>query len=313
MILVTGGTGFIGQALVRSLIGADHDVRLLLRPSPASPNLPRGVAMDAAVTSLQDERGLRAALVGVDTIYHLAGSEREGGAANLLETDIRGTESLVRAGVDAGVDRFFYLSHLGADRASAYPVMKSKAIAEEHIRRSGLDYTILRTALIFGQGDRFTTNVARLLHALPFFFLVPGEGDTILQPLWVEDLATCLTWALDDNLTRGQTLEVGGPEYLTFFEILEAIMRATGVQRSIVPMRPPYLRAITVVLESVFPGLPVSVFWLDYLASNRTCSLDTVPRVFGLLPSRFLQRIDYLTDRNWRRELWRSLWRLGRA
>ncbi len=309
MILVTGGTGFIGRVLVRQLLEAGHDVQLLIRPSPRSPDLPRGVSVKVALTSLDDERGLRAALVGVDTIYHLAGDEWRGGRGNLLETDIRGTSSLVQAAAEAGVDRIFYLSHLGADRASAYPVMKAKAIAEEFIRRSGLDYTVLRSAVVFGPQDGFTTGLARLLHALPYIFLLPGEGDALIQPLWVEDLATCLIWALDDDKTRNQTYEVGGPEHLTFVQILEILMEVTGERRALVPARPPYLRALTVMLENVFPGLPVSVYWLDYLASNRTCALDTVPRVFGLMPSRFSHRLEYLRDGNWSRDLWRGLLR----
>ena len=137
MILVTGGTGFIGKALIRSLVESGYPVRTLIRPSSQSPDLPRGVGVEVAVSSLKDERGLRAAMVGVDTVYHLAGVERRGAYASLMEVDIQGTQAVTTAAVDAGVDRLFYISHLGADRASAFPVLKSKAIAEEHIRRSG--------------------------------------------------------------------------------------------------------------------------------------------------------------------------------
>jgi uncharacterized protein YbjT (DUF2867 family) len=157
MILVTGGTGFIGQALIRHLVEAGHKVRTLIRPSPRSPNLPRGVPVEVAVSSLNDQRGLLAAMVGVDTVYHLASSEWRGAYASLMEVDIRGTQSVVQAAADAGIRRILYVSHLGADRASAYPVFKAKAIAEEFIRRSTIDYTILRTSIIFGQRDGFTT------------------------------------------------------------------------------------------------------------------------------------------------------------
>ncbi len=309
MILVTGGTGFIGRRLVRQLVEAGHDVRLLIRPSPVTPNLPRGVGVNVALTSLDDMRGLRAAMVDVDTVYHLAGDEWRGAEADLLKTDIPGNQAVIQTAAEAGADRIFYVSHLGADRASAYPVFKAKAIAEELIRRSGVDYTILRSALVFGAGDGFTTGLARLIHALPYFFLVPGEGDAVVQPLWVEDLVTCLTWALDDNQTRNQTYELGGPEYLTFTESLELIMDVIGVERALIPTRPPYLRALTVLLENVLPGLPVTVYWLDYLAANRTCSLDTIPRVFGLMPSRFAQRLGYLENGNWGRDFWTTLLR----
>lgn len=307
MILVTGGTGFIGQALIRHLVEEGHRVRTLIRPSPHSPNLPLGVPVEVAVSALNDERGLRAALVGVDTVYHLAGSEWHGAYASLMEVDIRGTQTVVQAAADAGIQRIFYVSHLGADRASAYPVFKAKAIAEEFIRRSSIDYTILRSAIIFGPQDGITTGLAQLLEAIPFFFLMPGDGSTILQPLWVEDLATCLTWALDDDGTRNQVYEIGGPEHLTFRQVVTILANTLGVRRRFISVRPPYMRAVTVLLENLMPALPVSVYWLDYLATNRTCTLDTIPRFFTLMPSRFSQRLAYLQGQNWRRAMYRSV------
>ena len=307
MILITGGTGFIGKVLVRHLIEHDHQVRILIRPSQHSPNLPRGVPIEVAVSSIGDERSLRAAMVGVDIVYHLAGAEWRGARGSLMDIDIQGTQTVIRAAVDAGVRRLFYISHLGADRASAFPLLKAKAIAEEYIRRSGLDYTILRSALVFGPNDHFTTGLARLLYALPFFFLIPSDGQTLLQPLWVEDLVTCLVWALEDDQTRNQTYSVGGPEFLTFNQILAMVMEAAHVQRRIVHVSPPYLRGLTVILETILPALPTSVYWLDYLAVNRTCPLDPVPRTFNLLPSRFSHRLDYLQNQNWRISLLRSI------
>lgn len=309
MILVTGGTGFIGQALIRHLVEAGQQVRTLIRPSRESPRLPRGVPVEVAVSGLRDERSLRAAMMGVDTIYHLAGVERRGAEADLLDVDVRGTETVIAAAQDVGVDRFFYVSHLGSDRASAFPIFKAKAIAEEHIRRSGIDYTILRTGIVYGVNDGFTSGIAQLLHAIPIVFPIPGEGDTVIQPLWVEDLVTCLAWALEDDVTRNQTYDIGGPEFLTIREIIATIMNELNIRRSLFPISPPVLRMITVILEYVLPASPVSVYWLDYMATNRTCSLDMIPRVFNLMPARFSHRLAYLQGRRWYFEFLRSVFR----
>ena len=88
-----------------------------------------------------------------------------------MKTDIQGTRNVVESALEAGVRRLFYISHLGADRASAYPVLKAKAISEEFIRRSGIDYTILRTAIVYGPGDAFTTGLTWLLGAFPGIFI----------------------------------------------------------------------------------------------------------------------------------------------
>jgi len=300
MILVTGGTGFIGRALIRHLVDNGYQVRTLIRPSAKSPQLPKGVPVEVAVASFNDLRGLRAAMVGVDTVYHLAGVERRGVRADLLENDIQGTRAVVNTAREAGVDRFFSVSHLGADRASAYPIFKAKAIAEEYIRNSGIDYTILRSGIVFGPGDGFTTGLAQILQGIPFVFLLPRSGETLIQPLWVEDLVVCLTWALEDEDTRKRVYEIGGPEYLSLRQVVDMVKTRIGVHRIILSVHPVFLRVLTVMLEYILPNSPVSVYWLDYLATNRTCSLDTIPRVFNLLPSRFKQRLAYLEHENWR-------------
>jgi uncharacterized protein YbjT (DUF2867 family) len=306
-ILITGGTGFIGKALIRHLVESGYQVRTLIRPSPKSPNLPLGVPVDVAVSSLSDERGLRAAMAGIETVYHLAGGEWHGPRASLMDIDIQGTRSVVRAAEDAGVNRLFFLSHLGADRASAFPVLKAKAIAEEFIRRSKLDYTILRSAIVFGPNDGLTNGLARILGVIPFFFFVPGDGRVLLQPLWVEDLVTCLTWSLDEEATRKGTFDIGGPEYLSFKQIVNLVMEETGIHRLLVGVYPPYLRIGTVLLESMFPNLPVSVYWLDYMAVNRTTAIDTIPRIFKLMPAKMSQRLEYLHDVDWRISLIQAL------
>lgn len=294
MILVTGGTGFVGQILIRHLVAMGYQVRTLLRPSQDSPNLPRGVPIEAVICGLRDERGLRAAFKGVDVVFHMAGAERKGSQADLMGVDIEGTKSIAGVAADAGVERFFYLSHLGADRASAYPVLKAKAIAESHIVHSGVPYTIFRSAVLYGPGDQFTTELARLLRMSPGIFLLPGDGSTMLQPLWIEDLVTCMMLSMSDPSTINQIFSVGGPEYLSFRQIVDTVKSAAHIRRSIIQLSPAYLRYLSIFVENSVKNFPLSIFWLDYLSADRTCQLDTLPRLFGLMPARLSHQIEYL-------------------
>jgi uncharacterized protein YbjT (DUF2867 family) len=294
MILVTGGTGFIGQSLIRHLVEMGYQVRTLLRPSQKSPNLPRGVPVEAVVCGLKDERGLRAAMRGVEAVFHLASAEHEGSRADLQGVDIDGSRLVAQSAVDAGVRRFLYVSHLGADRASAYPVLKAKGIAERYIIQTGAEYTIFRSGIVFGPNDHFTSALAYLMGMAPFIFLLPGDGRTYLQPIWVEDLVTGLILSLEEQGCANQIYSVGGPEFLTFRNITEIIVKAVGLKRTIVPVSAAYLRLLTVWLENNPSGFPMGTFWQDYLASDRTCDLDTLPRLFGLMPERFSRKLDYL-------------------
>jgi uncharacterized protein YbjT (DUF2867 family) len=307
MILVTGATGFIGRALIRQLTSTGYPVRALLRPSPKTPRLPKGVPVEVAVVSLADTRGLRAAMRDVETIFHFASAENQGARGDLQVADIQGTQNLVEAAADAGVDRIVYLSHLGAARASAYPAFKAKGLAEESIRNGKVPYTIIRSSLVYGPEDHFTNNISALIQYSFGIFPIPSGGRTVVQPVWVEDLVTCLLWAIENDETLNKVYEIGGNEFFTLQQITEIIMEVTQRRRWLLPLSPIPLRALTVFLESVIPRFPISSLFLDYFAVNRTTAVDSMPRHFGLMPARFSYRLDYLIRKRWHQRLWNQL------
>lgn len=299
MVLVTGATGFVGQALIRKLSQAGIPVRILIRPSRASPNLPTGIPVEVAISSLLDKRGVRAALVGVEAVIHLAGAENSGSETQLKLVDVEGTRVLATAARHAKVRRLLYLSHLGAEPASAYPVLQAKALAENHILKSQVPYTILRSAPVYGEGDHFTTSLARMLAVSPLVFPLPGDGTTTLQPVWIEDLATCLHWALEDPELAGVRLELGGPEFFTLEQITEMVMQAARIRRWVIHTSPISLRGMAWLVTRALPRPPVTPFWLDYLASSKTAGLDALPRLFGLKPALMEEQLGYLKRGRW--------------
>lgn len=307
MILVTGSTGFIGRAVIRQFSPLGFPIRALIRPSPSTPRLPKGVPVEVAVVSLADKRGLRAAMLNVETVIHLASAENQGSRGSLLTTDIEGTQNLVEAAADAGVGRFVYLSHIGAGPTSGYPVFKAKGIAEDFIRKGGTPYTILRTSLVYGLEDHFTNNLSRLIRASAGIFPIPAGARTVIQPLWVEDLATCLVWAIQREDTLNQIYELGGSEFFTLRQVIETIMEVTHQRRYLLPLAPTTLRGLTIFLDSINRKFPISSFWLDYFAVNRTCAVDSLPRIFGLMPARFSYRLDYLIRQPWYVRAWQGL------
>lgn len=304
-ILLTGATGLVGRTLLPRLVEAGHTVRCLLRASARTPRLPKGVPVQLTIGSVEDANALRAAVQGVETIIHLAGAEWDGRHGNLLAVDVGGTRALAEAAAENGVQRFVYVSHLGADRASAYPVLKAKGIAEEFIRQSGVPHTILRSALLYGREDVFLNTFAALIWLSPGLFFLPSDGRTTLQPLWVDDLATCLEWSLADAALLNQTLSLGGSEFINLRELARIVMDKIRVRRSVLTASPVLLRWGAWFFDQTLPRSPLTDYWLDHLAVDRVCELTSVTRYFGLKPARLEPTLDYLKTSRWWQEVWR--------
>lgn len=313
MILITGATGFIGHVLVRHISNQGHPIKLLIPSSKQTPDFPKGIPFEVAVTSLTDEKGLRAAMKDVDVIYHLASAETLGRRAQLTKVDINGTQNIVNAAAQARINRFFYVSNLDADRASAYPLLKAKAIAEHAIKSSGIPYTIFRSSMVFGEQDHFTNGLAFLHKVSPYFVMVPAQGSSLLQPIWVEDLSTILSWSLELPWTINQTISVGGPEYLSFRQICEMISEKIKVKRQYLDVPPIFLNILTELIEIMIPSFPTSVFWLDHLAADRITNLDTLPEKFNLIPAQMSQRLGYLEGKSFSKKLWRMIYNRKRT
>lgn len=294
MILVTGATGFIGGTLIRVLTNRAVPLRALLQPTKRSPTLPKRVPIEVAVASLTDERGLRAALKGIDTVIHLASAEKMGLHTNFEQDDVEGTDILLKAARDAKVSRFLFLSHVGAEKSSAFAYLRAKAVIEEQILSSAIDFTILRTSIVFGPYDNFTEYFRYKLRTNPFFLIMPGDGKAFLQPMWIDDLLACLQICLRDESYINKTITIGGGEFIPVKAILRAIMQRTKRRRILLPLAQSYLRTVLIWLGESRKGLLPSSFWLDYCSADRTCALDTLPRHFGILPVRFKDNLDYL-------------------
>jgi len=294
MLLITGATGFIGRHLVPHLVELGYSVRILLRPSPFTPLLPEGVSVETVICNPDDERGIQSALKGVTQIIHLASAEHSENPESHLSFEKTFAEVLFHSAARAKVQRVMYLSHLGADRLSAFPSLKAKGLVEKVILRSGIPFTIIRSGMVFGAGDHFTLPIAVTMRKSPGFFLLPGEGRTSVQPLWIGDLVMALPLFLEDPRAENQLFSLGGPEYLTFREVCQSIKEVLGLRRTFVPMSPGILRLLSQRYSRHKPSMFLPTYLLDYLATDRITTLDTLPRFLGIMPERFTHRLHYL-------------------
>jgi len=304
MILVTGATGFIGRHLVRELLAQGLPVRCLL-PENRARRLPWDAenaehVPDLVLGNVLDDEALYQAVIGVHTIIHLESAQWWGSERNLERIELAGTRNLVSVARAARVGRIVTLSHLGASSSSAYVLHRIKGQVEEIVRNSGLAYTILRSGIVFGEEDAFINNIAMMLATNPAMHLMPGQGEIALHPIYIDDIVQCLVRSLENLDAVDNTIEVGGPEYITYEDLLLTIMRVTRNPRLIIPVPPYALRLMTRIYGLIFPRSLTTPQWLDILATNRTTQLGNVFTYFGFRPRRIEDTlVTYMKKRNY--------------
>lgn len=299
MILVTGASGQIGRRVVTALHERDLPVRVLL-PENRQRDLPWDEDdMPEIVTgTILDDEALFQAVTGVHAVIHLENAQWWGRSRDLERVELVGMRNLIDAARAARVGRIITLSHLGASPSSAFTLLRIKGAVEELVRNSGLAYTVIRSGVVFGPEDAFVNHIAMMLSANPVFFLMPGQGEVVLHPLYIDDLVEAIVRSLDLIETVDQTLEIGGPEYVALEDLLRTVMRVTRMPRLILPVPPYVLRFVTTIYSRIFPRSLMTQQWLDLLAANRTAPLANTYEIFGVHPRRFEDTlVTYLPQR----------------
>lgn len=225
-IVVSGGTGFIGRHVVERLLqDGSHQIAVTSR-NPESRAAWRG-RVEVVQAFAGDSLSLARAFTRADVVVHAIQFpnhpvEDPSRGRSYLEVDGRGTEVAVRAAKAMGVRRFVYLSGAGAGQARPQPWFRAKDMAEAAIRESGLEHAILRPSWIYGPGDRSMNRFVAFCRYLP---LVPviGDGQTKVDPVYVEDVARCVAEAARREDCTGRVFELGGPERLTMDQIIRTV------------------------------------------------------------------------------------------
>ncbi|MCS7059586.1 MAG: NAD(P)H-binding protein [Anaerolineae bacterium] len=289
MILVTGATGCIGRAVVEQLVRAGHIVKCLWhwgREHPA----PRKVVVIGG--DVRNVNSLMDAMEEVDTVVHLAGVRRESPSESFESVTISGMRNLIEAMKQVSVTRLITMSCLGAETRSAHPHLRAIGKAEELARASGLNFTVLKSSVVYGPGDWLTSWLAGIAAALPFVLPLPHGGATRLQPIWVGDVAACIERCLNSRATYRQVLPIGGPQALTLAEIAQFVLQARGVRRRVVRVPSALTLALTTFLAR-YPGA-LDEWEMEALAHNRTTETGGVHRIFGFAPARMHSKLDFL-------------------
>lgn len=294
-VVVTGANGFVGRHAIARLLLGPHQVRALISERPgAEKELPRaGAEVDVRRADVRKPESLRGAFDGYETIIHTVAipTERK---QRFAEVNVAGVAHVVAEARRAGIFRIVHMSALGADPASPYPYLRSKGEGQALVTGSGISHVVLRPSLLFGEGDDF---FPRLAFSLLFPVVpVPGDGKSRFQPLHVDDLAQALVAAVERREISG-VHEIGGPEPLTYDELLAETMRGTGKRRPTLHVPVTLMKPPAVVMGILMSDPPVTVDQLDLLAVDNTPRQNALIPVFGVQPRPFKGALDYLRSR----------------
>ena len=282
-VAILGATGFVGSHLVPHLAAAGHRVIAVSRSGGHLPGWTDAVELRAA--DVATGAGLEEALAGTDAAVHLVAIPRESKGRRFEQVNVGGTRRVVEAAQRAGIRRFVHLSVMGVADDPKLGYLWSKWRGEQAVRASSLDWVVLRPSLMFGEGDGFFNLVKTTLrYWSPGIVAIPGRGDARFQPLSVDDLAIAVERSLTDADRVRSVYEVGGPDWLTYRQIVDEVMRVTGMRRLKVPIPIPLISALTSVTDRILPAFPVSHDQISSLQRPNYTDRDAFERAFGVKP-----------------------------
>jgi nucleoside-diphosphate-sugar epimerase len=267
-IAITGGTGFVGRNIARALSAEGHETVLIARGRDRTDesirNLPRS---GLALIGIDHVEKLARAFAGCYAIAHCAGINREIGGQTYQRVHLEGTRNVVEAAKRAGVKKIILISFLRArpDCDSGYH--ESKFAAEEIVRQSGLDYSVFKCGVIYGQGDHMLDHLSHAFYTFPLFAFV-GFKDKPIRPNAVEDVARVAKAALVEGALSWQTVAVLGPETLTLRQAVLRVARVVGKRPIGFPMPLWFHYALGWLVERVMTAPLVSVAQVRMLSEG---------------------------------------------
>jgi NADH dehydrogenase len=296
MLLVTGATGFVGSRLVARLAQEGERPHALARDASKARKVLPADGYDLFIGDTTLPSTMEAALAGVDTVIHAAfitADRKQGPGEDYFKTNVVGTRNLVAAAKRTGVKRVIVLTGLGTklDKPGSY--MQGRYEAVQAVRESGLAWSALGPSVIFGRGAAFFKGLSDLIRSVPAIVPMIGNGKVEFQPIWVEDVVSCLIkMAREPERYEGRMIDVGGPEIYTYAQILDLLMAKLDKRRIKVPGPIPLASLGVGVMELILPKPPVTRAAIALFEFPNITDIDSVEKNFGFTPRSLKSYLD---------------------
>ena len=286
MILVAGGTGFIGAGIVRELRRRGQPVAVLTRETSRARKRFPDLDLQFREGDVRDPNTLKEAVRGAETVigcqqFPNSPIENPSRRYTFEEVDARGTENLLEAAKAAGVRRYVYLSGTGAAPDAKYHWFRAKWRAETAVRDSGITYTILRPSWVYGPEDKALNRFLGMSRFLPFVPLVGNAGKQRLQPVFIDDVGRAVAEALIHPTADNQVFELGGPDVLTMKEIVRAALDVAGRRRLLLAAPKPMMKLLASLIQFA-PGRPLTPDAVEFITMDALADPTRAEHVLGM-------------------------------
>jgi len=270
-VFVTGGTGFVGREILQQLAAAGHTVRALVR-GEGQKRLPELAGLEFAPGDALEPKTLSGALEGCDAVIHLIGIIREFPARGITfeRLHVEATRNLLTAASQQQVPRFIHMSANGSRENAATAYHFTKWRAEHAVRESDFAWTVFRPSLIYGRRDQFINMLAEQVRKLPVIPVI-GDGQYRLSPVAVEDVARGFVASLSQDKAISQCYDCGGPQTLTYDQLLDAVAAALGRTPPHKLHHPVWLMQPVIRMLEGFSAFPITTEQLTMLLEGNTC------------------------------------------
>ncbi len=290
MILITGATGYVGRHLVKRLVQEGEGPRCLVRNLKRAAILFPSDRVELVQGDTTDIDSMQIAMQGVDTVVHAAfitADHKQSSGNNYEKTNVEGTANVIKVAKAAGVKRIIEISGLGTrpDKPGSY--MQGRYLAEQMLKESGLDWTIIQPSVLFGKDAPFIKGLADLIRTSPVVPLI-GGGKIMFQPIYVEDVATVIIKVLQDPEHSNHIVyTIGGPDYYSFSDVIDLLTQAMHKSRIKAPAPLALVGIGAAVMEAVLSKPPLTKAAMTLFSFDNTTAINSVERDFGFTPASF--------------------------
>ena len=292
-IFVTGGTGFVGNEVVRQLVAQGHEVVALVRSgSEHKLEMNKSDQVQIHPGDVTEPDSLPQAMQGCDAVVHLVGIIREfpDKGVTFERLHVEGSRHVINTAVSQGVKRYLHMSANGVRLEATTDYHQTKWQAEQIVRDAALDWTIFRPSLIFGRGSEFVEMLAGLIRKLPVVPVI-GDGQYRIQPISVHQVAETFVKGLALPETTGQIYHLGGSESYTYDEILDLTGKALGKDKVHKLHQPVSMVKPFVKLLEDFKKFPLTQDQLTMLLEGNECDIQSWAEVFSIQPISYAEGI----------------------